>query len=284
MIKNKIRKIRSSKNVTKGLRALEDANANNNEVMFFANSDINTIYLGRLAIGIYTLRLNLLQDDKSSTTEISLSVTMVDSNTTKIFIILKTGDIPEIPSLHGISVDGENYDLFLKLEHTAIFNSRVYLKWSFSGLSSDRDGKPFFPNRHDDFTVDISNRINEGLTIVSDTEMRFLGHLIFHSNNVLDGNATNYLTLTNDYTAFNRDYLFINTTSNIVNITLPLNPLLGYKIFILDIGGAFRESNLILLRNGETIMSFAEDMILDINFAEYVLIYTGSDWRITLNK
>ena len=275
MIKNKIRKIRSSKNVTKGLRALEDANANNNEISLFANSDINTIYLGRLAIGIYTLRLNLLQDDKSSTTEISLSVTMVDSNTTKIFIILKTGDIPEIPSLHGISVDGENYDLFLKLEHTAIFNSRVYLKWSFSGLSNDRDGKPFFPNRYDDFVVGPGNIIVEGLTIVSDTNISISGSEVLSESTI-----NNYSTIINAYSAVIKDYLFINSTTGAFSITLPLTPTLGDRITLLDIGNNLSIANVTLLRNGETIMGLASDFILNINLTQYELIYTGSDWRV----
>ena len=275
MIKNKIRKIRSSKNVTKGLRALEDANANNNEISLFANSDINTIYLGRLAIGIYTLRLNLSQDDKSSTTEIILSISAIDSSTTKAITMLKFGDIPEIPSLHGISVDGENYDLFLKLEHTAIFNSRVYLKWSFSGLSNDRDGKPFFPNRYDDFVVGPGNIIVEGLTIVSDTNISISGSEVLSESTI-----NNYSTIINAYSAVIKDYLFINSTTGAFSITLPLTPTLGDRITLLDIGNNLSIANVTLLRNGETIMGLASDFILNINLTQYELIYTGSDWRV----
>lgn len=72
----------------------------------------------------------------------------------------------------------------------------------------------------------------------------------------------------------------IDTSNNPVNITLPASPSTGDAIHIIDGGGNFATNYVTLLRNGNTIMDVADDMIIDYNYASFGLSYNGSTWRV----
>lgn len=58
--------------------------------------------------------------------------------------------------------------------------------------------------------------------------------------------------------------------------TLPASPEVDDMIGFVDNVGSFAESNLTLGRNGNEIMDMSEDMILDINYASIMLVYTAN--------
>lgn len=72
---------------------------------------------------------------------------------------------------------------------------------------------------------------------------------------------------------------FVSTTNN---ITLPASPLNGFIISFLDVIGDCETNSPTILRNGANIMGLAEDMVVNVNNANFQLIYVSSttDWRI----
>jgi hypothetical protein len=78
-------------------------------------------------------------------------------------------------------------------------------------------------------------------------------------------------------------YIFLDTLSSALTITLPPSPAEGTAVFISDYSGTFSLNNATVQRNGETILGAAADMILDEAY-EYTFYYINSDWRIFVNK
>ena len=72
----------------------------------------------------------------------------------------------------------------------------------------------------------------------------------------------------------------IDTTNNIVTMTLPASPSQNDAIQVVDAGGFFQTNNLTVARNGQTIMGVADDLVVDYNIASFGLVYNGSTWRI----
>ena len=90
-------------------------------------------------------------------------------------------------------------------------------------------------------------------------------------------------TVTYKNTDFNiaaGDNVQVDTRANPVNVTLPANPNTGDAVHISDGGGNFASLNVTVLRNGNTIMDLADDMIVDYNNASFGLSYNGSTWRV----
>jgi hypothetical protein len=97
------------------------------------------------------------------------------------------------------------------------------------------------------------------------------------------GGGNPWLTKTANYTATNNDRLFVDTTSNAINITLPLSPLVGDNVRIVDVAGKFGTNNCTVLRNGKLIMSLTQDLIISTAYSAIVLTYSGSTygWILT---
>ncbi len=83
-----------------------------------------------------------------------------------------------------------------------------------------------------------------------------------------------------DFTITAGESVQIDTTNNPVYVTLPASPNSGDAIHIIDGGGYFATNYVTLLRNGNTIMDVADDMIVDYNYASFGLSYNGSTWRV----
>jgi hypothetical protein len=92
------------------------------------------------------------------------------------------------------------------------------------------------------------------------------------------GGGNPWLTKTANYTAVNNDRLFVDTTSNTVNITLPLSPAVGDNVRIVDVAGKFGTNNCTVLRNGRLIMTLAEDLTINTSWSTIVLTYSGSSY------
>lgn len=83
-----------------------------------------------------------------------------------------------------------------------------------------------------------------------------------------------------DFSAIAGGRYGVNTTSVAVTATLPASPATGIAIYFADAGGAFASNNLIIARNGQTIMGSASDMTVNTNDQSFGLFYNGTTWRV----
>ena len=83
-----------------------------------------------------------------------------------------------------------------------------------------------------------------------------------------------------DFSAIAGGRYGVNTTSVAVTATLPASPATGIAIYFADAGGAFASNNLIIARNGQTIMGLASDMTVNTNDQSFGLFYNGTTWRV----
>lgn len=66
-----------------------------------------------------------------------------------------------------------------------------------------------------------------------------------------------------------------DTSAGIWNLTLPAAPTIGQKVGISDYSGTFDAFHLTVLRNGSLIMDLAEDLVVDMKDASFLLVYSG---------
>lgn len=85
---------------------------------------------------------------------------------------------------------------------------------------------------------------------------------------------------TTNYTAISGDNILANTSSASWTLTLPATPATGSAVQVVDSFGSFGTFPLTVARNGSTIMSASEDMILSVNGAATTFVYNGSTWRV----
>jgi hypothetical protein len=74
--------------------------------------------------------------------------------------------------------------------------------------------------------------------------------------------------------------MLCNTSSASFTANLPSGPTVGSMVEIVDANGTFGTNPLTIGRNGMTIMTLSEDMIVNTNNASFALVYTGSTWRL----
>jgi hypothetical protein len=81
------------------------------------------------------------------------------------------------------------------------------------------------------------------------------------------------------------DRVFVNTASAAVTITLPLSPLSGDQVRLLDLAGTFNTNNLTIARNGNKIMNLTENLVVSTQNASIGLVYTGATygWKLIEN-
>ena len=64
-------------------------------------------------------------------------------------------------------------------------------------------------------------------------------------------------------------------TAGSITITLPLNPVVEDTVQIIDVSGTAGASNITVARNGQEIQNVADNLVIDINNAAPILVYTG---------
>ena len=79
--------------------------------------------------------------------------------------------------------------------------------------------------------------------------------------------------------------MFVNTASAAVTITLPISPLTGDQVRLLDLAGTFNTNNLTIARNGNKIMNLTENLVVSTQNASIGLVYTGATygWKLIEN-
>jgi len=78
------------------------------------------------------------------------------------------------------------------------------------------------------------------------------------------------------------DLLFVDTSSNTVEITLPSNPKNFDRVEFIDSTSSFETNALIVKRGDNThkIMGLEEDMTVNTKNISFGLIYKDGDWRL----
>ena len=89
-----------------------------------------------------------------------------------------------------------------------------------------------------------------------------------------------WIWLTDDFAVVINNKYIVDTSANVVNITLPSAPPNGSSIKFAD-GYDFSINNLTILRNGNTIEGESEDMIVDVKYSTFELTFYNNDWIIT---
>ncbi|MFA5344541.1 MAG: hypothetical protein WC381_11360 [Kiritimatiellia bacterium] len=84
------------------------------------------------------------------------------------------------------------------------------------------------------------------------------------------------------YTAADGEGILADTSGGAWSLTLPAGPSAGDKVGVSDYAGAFDTDNLTILRNGSLIHGEAEDLVVDLKDASFLLIYTGAvtGWKL----
>ena len=122
-------------------------------------------------------------------------------------------------------------------------------------------------------TLKTSNTATAGDAVATDGA----GNLVFKT---LHGAQPTVTYKNADFAIAAGENVQVDTRSNPVNITLPAAPNSGDAIRISDGGGNFASLNVIILRNGKTIMDLSDDLLVDYNNASFGLSYNGTTWRI----
>lgn len=96
------------------------------------------------------------------------------------------------------------------------------------------------------------------------------------------GGGIEYTSIsTNTNAEVSKGYL-INSTSNTVTLTLPLTPILGDTIAVVDSHHQSSTNAITIARNGSKIEGQEEDLVLDIDGSGFTLVYvdTTRGWEI----
>jgi hypothetical protein len=74
---------------------------------------------------------------------------------------------------------------------------------------------------------------------------------------------------------------YVDTTSVGRTLTLPASAINGDEIHVFDTGNNAGANNITIASNGGKINASVQDLVIDVNGAGVVLIYTGSlyGWR-----
>jgi hypothetical protein len=74
----------------------------------------------------------------------------------------------------------------------------------------------------------------------------------------------------------------VDTSAGAVELTLPVSPLVGDTVQLLDVVGNFGTNNCTVKRGdtNHTIMGNSDDMLVDIDNSSLDLFFYNGDWRI----
>lgn len=82
-------------------------------------------------------------------------------------------------------------------------------------------------------------------------------------------------------TLVNGDAKAVRTNSASLTMTLPATPAAGDVVYIMDADYNAVNFNIIIGRNGQTIMGLAEDMTVSNNGASFTLTFVNGSWRLS---
>ena len=85
--------------------------------------------------------------------------------------------------------------------------------------------------------------------------------------------TANWKERSSNYTAIPGDKIIVNSSSSAVTITLPINPILGDEVAIIDGSSNAASNNITVGRSGSNIDGEAEDLIIDVSGTATNLVY-----------
>jgi hypothetical protein len=94
------------------------------------------------------------------------------------------------------------------------------------------------------------------------------------------GAAAPWTRVTSNYTATSNQQIIADTSTGAFTITLPGTPATGNVVRITD-GYDWSANNLTLDRNGSTIETASENLVLNLKGVTVELIYDGGTWQVT---
>jgi len=102
-------------------------------------------------------------------------------------------------------------------------------------------------------------------------------------NNTFARQATQWSIKTTNYTASIGDCIFANTSSSAWTLTLPVAPVIGNRVCVIDYSDTWDSNNLTINGNGQRIKGLNENLICDIKGCSVTLIYSDSTrgWIVT---
>ena len=101
-----------------------------------------------------------------------------------------------------------------------------------------------------------------------------------YSKTEVDDKLEQYTFINSDYTNDkNNNFIFADTSANVITVTLQAEPILGNKVTIHDNTGSFATNNLTVNGNGKNINGNAT-LVLSEDNSTTRLIYNGNEWRI----
>jgi hypothetical protein len=105
------------------------------------------------------------------------------------------------------------------------------------------------------------------------------GNSLLGSTNIAITEDTSTTVQTSAYTASANQLVKCNTTSSAFTVTLPLSPVDGDIIKIVDVVGKFGTNALTVSPNGKTIENDTS-LILDVNNANISIMYINNNWKL----
>jgi len=78
---------------------------------------------------------------------------------------------------------------------------------------------------------------------------------------------------TASYQLNNLDNVLVDSSNGAFTLTLPTSPNVGHRISVSDNGGSVEVNNVTIARNGQNIMSLAENMLVDVNYENFTLYF-----------
>jgi len=135
----------------------------------------------------------------------------------------------------------------------------------------------------------IGKKINADNTLIIATKFRsieliysqVIGQWTILSDTAGSGGRTIIDTATNVF-AKNNDFIYVDTSSNEVAVTLPSDPIIGNDITIIDKASTFDINNCIVIRNGEKILTKQDNLFLDVDktITKFVYLNNNIGWRV----
>ncbi len=105
-------------------------------------------------------------------------------------------------------------------------------------------------------------------------------NLVAAINSLMVANVLNYIEIADDYTISNPgQFLLVDTSDKAITVTLPSNPVNGYKISIKDFKNNADNNNITVDGNSNNINDDS-NLIIDIEGAKVDLMYYGDQWII----
>lgn len=137
------------------------------------------------------------------------------------------------------------------------------------------NGSSTIKNDNSDLIIDI-NDVN--FKLVYNNGNWFIFDMSVTSSGAPGSPIYNITTVTNNFIAEVQHYYAINTINNVINVTLPSNPVDGYWMAFIDIGGNLTNNNLIIIYNNIPIASNHGNFVVNVNFVNFKLVYNNNNW------